>query len=556
MFRFMTRTRRCVAKPSAARSRRQGSRFVAQLLVAFIGLQSATTTAFASEVSKEPEPPPNGTWNTLLDARDLRKVLTTPSGDRETDVVKAAKIINAVVAGHRDLIPPERIKAITASVHFAEVDRIYRNEVLEPLSVVSEEEARAYFDAHRAGFQRPAGAKLLEIFLWAPEDLPELRADRRATLVEIRETAQSEEAFSAAAERLSDATSYQNGGRIGTIMADQVGGRLREVVDGGGSLGPTDVLSTPEGHYLFFVLSRVPPREANFAQVEERIANRLTREALETARLDEKKRLEERFAIDLDPPVGLFSVGGTTYSRDTAGLGPDLEGSKLEKAAERRAFSIAREAELTTRKIAVATPPEKLAMALYAAIYPVLLDARLKAAQVPQTTGGDVNRSDRPPRTIQRWDFEMLTLADDGGKDALFALMRIRHELENRAPLEKVQELLQERFDLSAAVVRRTGVLAPDAAAMGPEIYRTLKHHLEIGEISRPLHIDNSHRFVMLRLDARTLDAEAGLRERADRDRARERRVVREALERELLGDADSRRRVDPDDLIETQRRQ
>lgn len=516
---------------------------------------AAGAATAAADSSNNGERAAATTWNALLDARDLRRILVTPSGAREADVARAVRIIETVVAEHRELIQSARINAITASVHFAEVDRIYRRKVLEPLSAVSESEVRAFFDAHRGSYQRPAGAKLLEVFLWAPENLPELRAARLALLREIQIEARDEEAFSAAAEKHSDATSYQNGGHIGTLMADQVEGRLREMILGDG-IGPTEILSNAEGHYLFFVLSRMPRRERSFDEVAEQITNRLTREAFEVAQSDDNKRLEKRFSIDLDPKDGLFSVAGTTYSQDAAGLSSGLSGSRFEEAAARRALAIAREAELETLKIEVKTPPERLAMALYAAIYPVLLEARLEAAPALHSTGDNVDRSNKPPRTIQRWDFEMLTLADDGGQDTLFALLRIRHDLQNQSTLKEVRTLLQERFDLSAEVIRRTGMLAPDAAAMGPEIYRTLKHHLEIGEISRPLHLDDSHRFVMVRLTARTLDAEAGVRERATHDRVRERRIVRAALERELLGDAELQSSINSDDLLEGQRRQ
>ncbi len=494
-------------------------------------------------------------WDALLDNRTLRKILVAPSGDRDADVARAVAIIEAVATRHRDLIPPERVDSLTASVHFAEIDRSYRRVVLDPLSAVSEREARAYFDAHREGFRRPAGAKLREIFLWAPEDLTDLRAARLVLLGEIQKNARDEEAFSAAAERHSDATSYQNGGRIGTLMADQVTGRLQAIIFGDGT-GPTEIISTPEGHYLFFVVSRVPARERSFDDVAGRITMRLRLQALETARNRDDERLAECYSINLDPKEGLFSVAGRIYTLATARLNSDLEVSRIDNTSRRRAFAIARETELKTMEIEVATPPDRLAMALYESIYPALLKARLEAAAPKPVTGDTMAQHPKPPRSIQRWDFEMLTLPDDGGQDTLFALLRARHDLRNRVATEKLQAMLKERYGLTAEVVHRTGLLAPDAAAMGPEIYRTLKHHLEIGEFSRPLHLEESHRFVVLHLTGRTLDAKAGVEERALRVRSRSRKPIRAELETELVGDTELRRGCGRDNLLEGERGQ
>lgn len=523
--------------------------------MALVVIQTVGSTAVATTPENNQESADARNWDALLDARTLRRILVAPSGDRDADVARAAEIIEAVATRHRDLIPPERIDSLTASVYFAEVDRVYRHVVLEPLSAVSEKEIRAYFDAHREGFRRPAGAKLLEIFMWAPEDLPELRTERLAVLAEIQEKARDEEGFSAAAERHSDATSFQNGGRIGTLMADQVNDRLQSVIFGDGT-GPTEIISTSEGHYLFLVVNRVRPRERSFDDVAGRITNRLRFQTFETARKRDDERLTERYSIDLDPKEGVFSIAGTSYTLATARLSADLEDSKLDSAVRRRAHAIAREVELKTMEIEIAIPSGRLAMALYEVIYPALLKTRIEAAPPEPATGGKGLQPPKPPRTIQRWDFEMLTLPDDGGQNTLFALLRTRHDLHYRSAMKEVRAVLRERYGLTAEVMHRTGLLAPDAAAMGPEIYRTLKHHLQIGEISRPLHLEDSHRFVVVRLTGRTLDVEAGVQEQALRVRSRIRRSIRAALETELLEHTELRGGNSSDDLLESQWRQ
>jgi hypothetical protein len=482
---------------------------------------------------------PTDTWESLLSPRTVRSILVAPTGNLQVDQARAISVVKATVALHGDLLSADQRFAIESTQRFAEVDRVYSELILQPMLSSSREDARQVFDSHRDRYRRSEAATLLEIYLWAPEDLPEIREKQLARLNDIRTAALDQDTFSDLAEEHSDAPSHQNGGRIGSIRADQVDTALRGILFTG-QLGPTEIVSNEHGHYLFWVVDYLPASERTFDEVANRILTRLRNAELETLRRLDRDRLVADRSVELgirptgDGEATVFTIDGRCYTAARAGLPPNLD-DKLPAAAERRAFQIARDNVLRDRGVEVQASPERVQMAVFRAVYPQLVESTIREQSSTRTDPPAPAFNSKPPRAVPKWDFELLLVADDSGDHMLSRLLRARHELGDQEPLEAYRDALLESDESTMEIVRFDGTLAYDAAALGPEIYRTLKHHLGVGRVSRPLHLPERGRFAIVRLIRVATDLEAGRLERQERQRRRARRAARAELERRIL---------------------
>src|SRR5215831_11945891 len=100
------------------------------------------------------------------------------------------------------------------------VSQVQQNEVLSRIAV-SDDEARRYYESHRAEFTSPQSVTLREIFIASPGDGTTLNVGRdeeaRDKAEMIRKRAVDGESFEKLAADFSDAASKANGGLIGPL---------------------------------------------------------------------------------------------------------------------------------------------------------------------------------------------------------------------------------------------------------------------------------------------------------------------------------------------------
>ena len=146
--------------------------------------------------------------------------------------------------------------------------------------LVSREDARKYYDAHKQEFSSPAGLHLEEIFISKDKHKPDEAEQRAKTaLAEVKSGAR----FSEVAKKYSDGPTANQGGDIGFVAAGTLAAELEQPLKKMDTGDVSDIVETKYGPKIIKVLERrqagVPP----FEDVAERVINVLTDQKMQPA---------------------------------------------------------------------------------------------------------------------------------------------------------------------------------------------------------------------------------------------------------------------------------
>jgi peptidyl-prolyl cis-trans isomerase SurA len=164
--------------------------------------------------------------------------------------------------------------------------RVQQNEVLAKISV-TEDEAHAYYDAHKNEFTTPSELMLREILIGVPatdrgvnvaqDDAAKAKAD------DIRHRLLAGEPFARLAGEVSDAASKANGGLIGPIKVDELAPALQTMLAKIQVGEVSEVIRTQRGYQILAVESRTETKVKTFDEARQDISDRIA---------DEKRRGE------------------------------------------------------------------------------------------------------------------------------------------------------------------------------------------------------------------------------------------------------------------------
>ena len=158
------------------------------------------------------------------------------------------------------------------------INQVQSTEVTQKLSV-NDEEARAYFDSHRADFTTPSEVMLREILIEVPSTDQGVNAaqDQRARTQaeEVRQRLLKGEPFATVAAEVSSSASKANGGLIGPIHMDELAPQLQELL-GKLKVGDlADTIRTTRGYQLLKLESRTEGRSRTFEEARNDIGRRV-----------------------------------------------------------------------------------------------------------------------------------------------------------------------------------------------------------------------------------------------------------------------------------------
>jgi parvulin-like peptidyl-prolyl isomerase len=173
--------------------------------------------------------------------------------------------------------------------------RVQQNEVLAKISV-TEDEAHAYYDAHKGQFTTPSALMLREILVAVPtsdrgvnvaeDDAAKTKAE------EIRHRVLGGEPFARLAAEVSDAPSKANGGLIGPINSDDLAPALQTILEKIKVGEVSDAMRTQRGYQLLALESRTETKVKTFDEARQDISDRIAEEKrrTETQKYIEKLR--------------------------------------------------------------------------------------------------------------------------------------------------------------------------------------------------------------------------------------------------------------------------
>jgi peptidyl-prolyl cis-trans isomerase SurA len=160
------------------------------------------------------------------------------------------------------------------------MSRVEQNEVFGKVGV-SEEEARAYYDAHLNEFTTPSSVTLREILVSVGGDAKakginvaqDEAAQARAEAIRARIVAG--EKFDTLASSVSDAPSKSNAGVIGPLSLNDLSPDLRKVIENLKPGGFSEVLRTSRGYQILKLESSTPAETMPFEQARDKIGDRV-----------------------------------------------------------------------------------------------------------------------------------------------------------------------------------------------------------------------------------------------------------------------------------------
>lgn len=158
------------------------------------------------------------------------------------------------------------------------INQVQSTEVTQKLSV-TDEEARTYFDSHRAEFTTPSEVMLREILIEVPSTDQGFNAAQdqqaRARAEEVRQRLLKGEPFPRLAAEVSSSPSKANGGLIGPIHMDELAPQLQELL-GKLKVGElADTIRTTRGYQLLKLESRTEGRSRTFEEARSDIGRRV-----------------------------------------------------------------------------------------------------------------------------------------------------------------------------------------------------------------------------------------------------------------------------------------
>lgn len=156
------------------------------------------------------------------------------------------------------------------------LSQVQRAEVVEKIAV-SEEEARAYYEAHRTEFTTPSELTLREILIEVPTTERGFNVaqddEARERANEIRKRLLDGEPFPRLAAEFSASPSKANGGLIGPIKSEELAPELQKLLDPVKVGDIAEVVRTTRGYQILKVESRTETKIRTFEEARAAITN-------------------------------------------------------------------------------------------------------------------------------------------------------------------------------------------------------------------------------------------------------------------------------------------
>jgi len=180
------------------------------------------------------------------------------------------------------------------------VSQVQQRDIADKISV-TEDESKAYYEAHKNEFTTPSQITLREILVEVPTAGAGINVgqddDARAEAEAIRTRLQAGEPFARLAGEVSDAPSKANGGLIGPVSHDELAAALQELVDRMKVGELTEVIRTPRGYQILKLEARTDTQIRTFEQARDDIGNRVGDQKIAGERLKYLDRLRTQATI-------------------------------------------------------------------------------------------------------------------------------------------------------------------------------------------------------------------------------------------------------------------
>ena len=256
----------------------------------------------------------------------------------ETDVVKQ---LDQIRQQNKLASMDELEKAVSSQgLNWEDFKNNIRNKILTQKVVgqevgshisIGESDSKKYYDEHKSEFVRPEQVALREIIVVTEgkKDIEDLKKKAETALKRVKDG----EDFSEIAKRLSDGSTKEQGGYIGTFKRGELAKQLEEVVFKMKRNELTDVMETKQGFLILQVLEHYDEGEQPFEKVKNEISDRLYNEKLEPAVREYLKTLREQSYVVIKPGYAELAGGGNSEIQE---VNATPEASKKKKQGHKK----------------------------------------------------------------------------------------------------------------------------------------------------------------------------------------------------------------------------
>jgi peptidyl-prolyl cis-trans isomerase SurA len=254
----------------------------------------------------------------------------------ETDVVKQ---LDQIRQGNKLGSLDELEKAVTSQgLNWEDFKNNIRNHILTQKVIgqevgshisIGESDGRKYYEEHKASFVRPEQVALREIIVSTEgkkdAELPDLKKKAETALKRVKDG----EDFGEIAKRMSDGSTKDQNGYIGTFKRGELAKQLEDTVFKMKHNELTDVLETKQGYLIMQVLEHYDEGEQSFEKVKNEIMDHLYNEKLEPAAREYLKTLREQSYVLIKPGFAELAGGGNSEIQEVSAT---PEATKKKKA--------------------------------------------------------------------------------------------------------------------------------------------------------------------------------------------------------------------------------
>jgi peptidyl-prolyl cis-trans isomerase SurA len=166
--------------------------------------------------------------------------------------------------------------------------------------VITDEDVKAYYDAHIDRYVGKTKYKLRHLLLKVPQMASEMeQADVLQRAKTLRKRLQAGESFPELAKTFSEASSAVKGGELGVFEINLLTQKIQSAVQGLSAGQFTDVVETEQGYQIFYVEDVISAGGKTLAEAKQEIQEKLYAEDVDSKYKAWLKRMRERAHVEI-----------------------------------------------------------------------------------------------------------------------------------------------------------------------------------------------------------------------------------------------------------------
>jgi peptidyl-prolyl cis-trans isomerase SurA len=200
---------------------------------------------------------------------------------------------------------------------------------------IAESDAKTFYEEHKGEFIGPEGVALREIVVSTEgkkeAEIPDLKKKAETA----RKRVDDGEDFGEIAKRMSDGTTKEQGGYLGTYKRGELAKSIEDKVFTMKRNQLTDVMETKQGFLILQVLEHYDEGQQSYEKVKDKIMNQLYEERMQPALRKYLKTLREQSYVVIKPAYVDVAGGGGNSEIQEVSATPEASKDKKEKGSRK-----------------------------------------------------------------------------------------------------------------------------------------------------------------------------------------------------------------------------